>query len=95
MSENELERDLAADMPLSDEDAAAVVGGAIVKTYNLPNSQTVTVDRRILRSGANIFTFKFGTTAVSEATAKAKVQAAGQTWVPTSEMEAQMFGGLH
>ena len=38
MSGNELERDLAADMPLSDEDAAAVVGGAIVKLYKLPGN---------------------------------------------------------
>jgi hypothetical protein len=92
MSGDGLERDLAADMPLSDEDAAAVVGGAIVKTYTLPDT-TVTVDRRILQSGACIITFKIGTTGVSEATAKARVEAAGQKWTPSSEFMVTKVGG--
>ena len=94
MSGNELERDLAADMPLSDEDAAAVVGGQIVKTYTLPDTK-VTVDRRMLQSGACIITFKIGTTGVSEATAKAKVVSAGQHWTPGSEFQVWTVGGLH
>lgn len=94
MSGNELERDLAADMPLSDEDAAAVVGGQIVKTYTLPDT-TVTVDRRMLQNGACIITFKIGTTGVSEATAKARVEAAGQKWTPGSEFQVWTVGGLH
>jgi hypothetical protein len=92
MSGDGLERDLAADMPLSDEDAAAVVGGAIVKTYTLPDT-TVTVNRTMLANGACRITFKIGTTGVSEATAKARVEAAGQTWTPGSEFMVTRVGG--
>ena len=94
MSGDGLERDLAADMPLSDEDAAAVVGGQIVKTYTLPDTK-VTVDRRMLQNGACIITFKIGTTGVSEATAKAKVESAGQKWIPREDFMVYTIGGLH
>lgn len=93
MSGNELERDLAADMPPSDEDAA-VVGGAVVKTYTLPDT-TVTVNRRMLQNGACIITFKIEPTGVSEATAKARVEAAGQKWTPGSDFQVDTVGGLH
>ena len=82
MSENELERDLAADMPLSDEDAEAVVGGSIVHTYQLPGPD-VTVDRQRVNNQWQ-FTFKSGTTTVTQAQAKAAVTGAGQEWIPIS-----------
>ena len=91
MSGNELERDLAADMPLSDEDAAAVVGGAIVKVYKLPGNKTITVDKRTV-AGDTSFIFRNGTTTVTMGQARATVQAAGQTWVPLSTF---MGGDVH
>ena len=83
MSGDELERDVAADMPLSDEDAAAVVGGAIVKVYKLPGNKTISVDKRTV-GGDTTFIFKNGTKTVTMGEARATVQAAGQTWVPLS-----------
>ena len=81
MSGDELERSVAADMPLSEEDAEAVVGGAIVHTYNLPN-QTITVDQ-YYNAGWK-YTFKSGTTIMTSTEAKAAVTGAGQEWIPTS-----------
>ena len=91
MSEHELERDLAADMPLSDEDAAAVVGGAIVKIYKLPGNVTITVDKQVV-AGDTTFIFRNGTKTVTMGDARATVQAAGQTWVPLSTF---MGGDVH
>jgi hypothetical protein len=86
MTENELERDLAADMPLSDEDAEAVVGGSIVHTYVLPGPD-ITVDRQRI-SNQWVFTFKSGSTTVTTAQAKAAVTGAGQEWIPTRTWSA-------
>ena len=83
MSGDELERAVAADMPLSDEDAGAVVGGAIVKVYKLPGNQTITVDKRTV-GGDTTFIFRNGTTQVTMSQARATVEGAGQTWVPLS-----------
>ena len=93
MSEHELERAVAADMPVNDEDAAAIVGGAIVKTYTLPDT-TVTVDRRTSTYGPCILIFRIGTTFVSETQAKAKVEKAGQRWIPSSEFSDGYDGFL-
>lgn len=81
LSGDGLERDLAADMPLSDVDAAAVVGGAVVEIYRLPGDVTITVDKREV-AGDTSFIFRNGNKSVSMGDARATVQAAGQTWVP-------------
>ena len=83
MSGDGLERDLAADLPLSDEDAAAVVGGAVVKIYKLPGNVTITVDKREV-AGDTSFIFRNATKTVTMGDARATVLAAGQTWVPLS-----------
>jgi len=86
MSGDGLERDLAADMPLSDEDAETVVGGYVVHTYQLPGPD-ITVDKR-WDVNHWAFTFKSGTTSVTSAQAKAAVTGAGQEWIPTSTWQS-------
>ena len=102
MSENELERDLAADMPLSDEDAAAVVGGAIVKTYNLaeqPDGHGRPEDSPERRQHLHV---QVRNDRRVRGDSQGQGDRGGQEWIPdvvgpqpVPAMEAQMFGGLH